>query len=43
VSGKGAQKEIFEPKRGYVTEEWRGLRIEELHNLCTSSDIIRVI
>jgi hypothetical protein len=38
-----AQKEILEPKRDYVTEEWRILRTEELYNLCSSTDIIRAM
>jgi hypothetical protein len=34
---------IFRPKREEVTEDWRGLHNEELHNLNASSTIIRVI
>jgi hypothetical protein len=34
---------IFVPKRDEVTEEWRKLHNEELHNLCSSPDIIRQI
>jgi hypothetical protein len=32
---------IFGPKRDEVTGEWRKLHNEELHNLFSSSDIIR--
>jgi hypothetical protein len=34
---------IFGPKRGEVTERWRKLHNEELHVLCSSSSIIRMI
>jgi hypothetical protein len=34
---------IFGPKRDEVTREWINLRHEELHNLYSSSDIIRLI
>jgi hypothetical protein len=34
---------IFGPKRDEVTGEWRNLHSEELHNLCSSPDIIRQI
>jgi hypothetical protein len=34
---------IFEPKRDEVTEEWRKLHNEELHNLYSSPDIIRQV
>jgi hypothetical protein len=45
VFGNGARKEIraFEPTRGYVTEAWRELITEELHNLFSSTNIIRVM
>jgi hypothetical protein len=33
----------FEPKREEVTGGWRKLNIEELHNLCSSPDIVRII
>jgi hypothetical protein len=33
----------FGPKRDDVTGDWRKLDIEELHNLCSSPDIIRMI
>jgi hypothetical protein len=36
-------RRIFGPKRGEVTGEWRKLHNEELHNLYSSSDIIRQI
>jgi hypothetical protein len=36
-------REIFGPKRDEVTGEWRKLHSGELHNLCSSSDIIRQI
>jgi hypothetical protein len=34
-------KRIFGPKRNDVTGEWRKLHNEELHNLCSSPNIIR--
>jgi hypothetical protein len=36
-------RRIFGPKRDEVTEEWRKLRNEELHNLYSSPDIIRQV
>jgi hypothetical protein len=36
-------RKVFGPKRGEVTGGWRELRNEKLHNLYTSSDIIRMI
>jgi hypothetical protein len=36
-------RRIFGPKRDEVTEEWRRLHNEELHNLYSSPDIIRRI
>jgi hypothetical protein len=36
-------RRIFGPKRDEVTEEWRKLHNEELHNLYPSPDIIRQI
>jgi hypothetical protein len=33
-------RRIFGPKRDEVTEEWRKLHNEELHNLYSSPDII---
>jgi hypothetical protein len=34
---------LFGPKRDEVTGEWRKLHSEELHNLYSSSNIIRQI
>jgi hypothetical protein len=36
-------RRIFGPKRDGVTEGWRKLRKEELHNLYSSPSIIRII
>jgi hypothetical protein len=36
-------RRIFGPKRDQVTGEWRKLHNEELHNLYSSSDIIRQV
>jgi hypothetical protein len=36
-------RKIFGPKRDEVTGDWRKLRNEEFHNLCSSSSIIRMI
>jgi hypothetical protein len=36
-------RKIFGPKRDEVTEEWRKLHKEELNNLYTSPNIVRVI
>jgi hypothetical protein len=36
-------RRIFGPKRDGVTEGWRKLHNEELHNLCPSRSIIRII
>jgi hypothetical protein len=36
-------RSIFGPKRDGVTREWRRLHNEELHNLYSSSSIIRII
>jgi hypothetical protein len=41
--GNRVQRRIFEPKRKEVAGGWRRLHNEELHNLCFSPDIIRVI
>jgi hypothetical protein len=34
---------VFGPKRAVVTEEWRKLNNEELHDLYSSINIVRVI
>jgi hypothetical protein len=34
---------IFGPKRDEVTGEWKKLHSEELHDLCSSPSIIRII
>jgi hypothetical protein len=36
-------RRIFGPKRHEVTGDWRKLHNEELHNLCSSPDILRMI
>jgi hypothetical protein len=36
-------RRIFGPKRDEVTGDWRKLHNEELHNLYSSSSIIRMI
>jgi hypothetical protein len=36
-------RRIFGPKRDGMTEDWRKLQKEELHNLYSSPYIIRVI
>jgi hypothetical protein len=36
-------RRIFGPKRDAVTGEWRKRRIEELHDLYSSPNIVRVI
>jgi hypothetical protein len=36
-------REIFGPKRDEVTGDWRKLHNEELHNLYSSPNIVRVI
>jgi hypothetical protein len=36
-------RRIFRLKRDEVTGEWRKLHSEELHNLCSSADIIRQV
>jgi hypothetical protein len=43
VLEKGVLRRIFGPKREEVTGGWRRLHNEELHNLYTSPNIIRVI
>jgi hypothetical protein len=36
-------RRIFDPERDEVTGEWRKLHNEDLHNLCSSPNIIRII
>jgi len=36
-------RKIFVPKRDKVTREWRKLHNEELNDLCSSPNIVRVI
>jgi hypothetical protein len=36
-------RRIFEPKRDEVTGEWRELHNKELHDLYSSTSIIRII
>jgi len=36
-------RRIFGCKREEVTEEWSKIHAEELHELCSSTNIIRVI
>jgi hypothetical protein len=36
-------RRIFDPKRHEVTGNWRKLHNEELHNSCSSPNIIRMI
>jgi hypothetical protein len=43
LSDNEVLRRIFGPKREEVAGNWRRLHNEELHNLCTSPDIIRVI
>jgi hypothetical protein len=40
---KTVLRRIFGQKRDEVTGEWRKLHIEELHNFCSSPDIVRQI
>jgi hypothetical protein len=36
-------RRIFGPKREEVTGEWRSLHKEDLHDLCSSLNVIRMI
>jgi hypothetical protein len=36
-------RRIFGPRRGEVTGDWRKLHNEELHNLYSAPDIIRMV
>jgi hypothetical protein len=43
VFENGTLRKIFGPKRDEVTGEWRNLHNEELHDLYSSPNIVRVI
>jgi hypothetical protein len=43
VLENGVLRRIFGPKRDEVTKDWKKLHNEELHNLYSSPDIIRMI
>jgi hypothetical protein len=43
ISENRVMSRIFGPKRGEVTGEWRKLLNEELHDLCSSPSIFRII
>jgi hypothetical protein len=43
VSENSGLRRIFGPKREEVARGWKRLHKEELHNLCASPNIIRVI
>jgi hypothetical protein len=43
VFENGILRRIFGPKRDKVTEGWRKLHNEELHDLCSSPSIIAII
>jgi hypothetical protein len=43
VLEKRVMRRIFGPKREKITGEWRKLHNEELNNLYSSSNVIRVI
>jgi hypothetical protein len=42
VDGNRVLRKTFEPRLG-VTGGWRKLHEEELHNLCASPDIVRMM
>jgi hypothetical protein len=37
------QRRIFGPKRDEIAETWRKLLNEELHNLCSTPSVVRMI
>jgi hypothetical protein len=43
VSENRVQRRIFGPQRGEVREDWRKLHNEELNDLYSSTNIVRVI
>jgi hypothetical protein len=43
VFGNRVLRRIFGPKRDQVTRDWRKLHGEELHNLYSSPNIIRMV
>jgi hypothetical protein len=43
MSDKRLLRRIFGPEKEQVTGGWRRLHNEDPHNLCTSSNVIRVI
>jgi hypothetical protein len=43
VFGNRVLRRIFGPKRDEVTGEWRKLHNGELHDLCSSPSIIRIM
>jgi hypothetical protein len=42
IEDVGALRRIFGPKRDEMTEGWRKLHSEELHNLYSSPNIIKI-
>jgi hypothetical protein len=43
VFGKRVLRRIFGPRRDHVTGDWRKLHNDELHNLYSSPNIMRMI
>jgi hypothetical protein len=43
IKGEEDTLSVFDPKRNEVTGDWRKLHIEEVHNLYSSPNIIRMI